>query len=576
MISCLLALVTLARAEPGESPAQLPGGSLWDFVEPATGTVVDDEEREAAAELAAERFAARSVAGEAWGREPELSLYLDPVGALESDPLHADRIDPSEFDLPVVFNERVAVWMRYFLGRGRDWYERYLERSTAYLPMMHRELDAADLPRDLVYVSMIESGFSTKARSYASAVGLWQFIASTGRYYGLRVDSWVDQRRDPLLSTRAAAAYLSDLHDTFDDWYLAFAAYNTGPGRVQRAMRRENTRDYWKLVDAEALHSQTMNYVPKILAAAIIGKHPERYGFTGLDYQDELTVDTVTVDGSVTVDVLARLAGTSTSELERLNPALLRGATPPDDELVVHVPRGRSGAFLAALEALPPEDRVSYQRHTVARGESLGSIARRYGVGLSELASFNKITDPDRIYVGMELQIPVAGSVPVAAATASKPKTTTIHTVRAGETLAAIASRYGTDVKTLQADNGLADADHIVPGQRLRVQGEPTAAVEVTHVVAKGDTLSGIAAAYGVGVADVKRWNELKSSTIHPGQRLTILGSRESWTSYTVRAGDSLTRIARAQGCSVAELKSWNELDSSTIHPGQTLRIKRN
>ena len=572
MTCCLFATLALVHAAPGEAEAQLPGASLWDFVEPATGTVADEEEREAAQELAAERFAERSISGAAWTREPELSLYLDPLGAVSSDPLFADLIDPSEFDLPVVFNDRVAVWMRYFLGRGRDWYTRYLERSTAYLPMMHRELDAAGLPRDLTFLAMIESGFSTKARSYASAVGLWQFIASTGRYYGLRVDSWVDQRRDPLLATRAAALYLDELYDTFDDWYLAFAAYNTGPGRVQRASRREGTRDYWTLVDADALHSQTQNYVPKILAAAIIGKHPERYGFHGLDYQPELRVDTVEVAGSVSLDVLARCAGTSSADLERLNPALLRGATPPDGELVVHVPRGRSEAFLAALEALPPEHRVTYKRHTVARGESLGTIATRYGVGLDDLARFNRIDDPDRIYVGMELQIPVAGQV---SPEPDASQTTTIHTVRGGETLAAIASRYGTDTATIQKDNGLADADHIVAGQRLRVRGEPTAAVEVTHVVAKGDTLSGIATSYGVSVADVKRWNKLSSSTIHPGQKLLLLGSRDDWLSYTVRSGDSLSRIARAQGCTVSELKAWNELESSTIQPGQTLRIQR-
>lgn len=544
------------RAEPTDAerasddgrqtaPAMVPAeGSLWDYVERVDGAVPTDEAVDASEELDEERQTEAAFLHQlAAPSTPPASFYSDPLGATSIDPLHLDQIDPSEFDIPIVVNADVIRWMEYFTGRGRKYYHKWLGRSTAYRPMMYEKLEAAGLPRDLVYLSMIESGYATHAYSRAAAVGLWQFITPTAREWGMRVDWWMDDRRDPEMATDAAVAFLGHLNKKFGHWYLAWAAYNGGPGRVARAVKAHGTSDFWTLVEKDAFPAETDNYVPKLIAAAIIGHHPERYGFTDIEYQDRLQYDTVEVGPSFGVDVLARCAGVSVEEFQKLNPHIRRFALPPDGKThTIRVPAGNGKKTLAAVSKVPASERISFQQHKVSKGETLGVIASRYGVSVTEVQRMNRITNPNRIYVGMDLVIPAPGmkGMPMGPPPPSKPK--------------ALASTAGGS-----------SAKAAVPQSK-----------KVTHVVRKGEALSAIAERYGAKTSDVMRWNGISNANkIYVGQKLTLYEKASNWTTYTVRKGDNLSTIASRHGIKVSDLTSWNNISGSKIYVGQTLKIRK-
>jgi membrane-bound lytic murein transglycosylase D len=517
--------------------------NLWIWVDRLGGEVPTTEQVEALNEREEEILAEGPIAA-----APEVT----PIVADPDDPLFLKQIDPSEFDIPVVVNDDVVRWMRYFTGSGRKYYARYLSRAPRYRPMMIAKLKAAGLPEDLVYLSMIESGYNPHAYSHADAAGLWQFIESTGRLYHLRIDWWVDERRDPARSTDAAIELLSDLHTMFDDWPLAWAAYNTGPGRVQRAIDNAGSRDFWVIERGSYLHSETENYVPKIMAAAIIGHHPERYGFAGIEGQPELAYEVARVDGTVDLEVLAKCAGISLAELQELNPALRRWAT-PSEGYELRVPVGRTASFLASLAEVPAEERITVVRHTVRRGETLAKIADRYDTSVSQLAKANRLKDADVIHVGQVLVVPTKDRpVPPPHATAVAAKTEDADATARSQTREATTA----------------------PAPKPAAKKATTSKVKYT--VRRGDTLSGIAARHGVALSDVQKWNGIRdASAIQAGQVLVIHVRDDGWTRYTVRAGDSLGAIARKHGCSVSDLREWNDLASTVIQPGQVLKIRK-
>jgi membrane-bound lytic murein transglycosylase D len=567
-----------------DAPAEeAPKDGIWQWVEKLEGEIPTDDQLELLEEGEAEALSEQTLLDQLEDGDAPLGMYDDPAKVLYVDPLFLDQVDPDEFDIPIEVNGAVEKWVEYFTGRGRKYYARWLSRSTRYRPMMYEKLDKAGLPRDLVYLSMIESGYNAHAYSHAHAAGLWQFIPSTGRLYKLRVDYWVDDRRDPERSTDAAIAFLSELHQMFGDWRLAWASYNTGPGRVRRAIRNSGTKDFWKIASGPYLASETDNYVPKIMAAAIIGKHPERYGFTGIEFEEELAYDTVEVDGAVEVSILAKSAGMTEKEFRYLNPALRRYATPSDGHVIRVVP-GRKEQFTAALAKIPKDQRLSFTKHTVQRGETLSRIAARYGVSTTAISRANRLANVDRIYVGMRLVIPRGGHIPPAPAVASNSSSsrTSTHTVRRGDTLSAIAAKYGTTTSSLRSLNGISGS-RIYVGQRLKVRGSASSstnrvAATSTHTVRKGENLSSIASKYGTSTASLQSLNGIRNaSRIYVGQKLKVpgTGSSSSWTTYTVRSGDSLGRIASARGCTVADLQQWNSLKSTTIHPGQKLKVRQ-
>lgn len=328
------------------------------------------------------------------------------------------------WDIPVVRNAPVERFVGIFTERQQDRMALYLKRSGRYEGMIRAKLRERGMPEDLLYLSMIESGFNTTAKSHASAVGLWQFIEDTGERYGLRVDRYVDERRHPEKATDAALRYLGDLHEQFGSWYLAAAAYNSGENRVARVMRqvtgseRGGDEDFWRI--RHRLPSETREYVPLMVAAALIGKEPHKYGFDGVRRWLPLETEEVTVPGGTSLALVARAVGVEEEDIERLNPHLLRSVTPPGDAYPVAVPRARADRFAAAFDALraeaAEEDRLqrererarlaAMRRHTVRRGESLWTIARRYDTTVRRVQSANGMGRATRIRPGQRLVIP--------------------------------------------------------------------------------------------------------------------------------------------------------------------------
>lgn len=383
------------------------------------------------------------------------------------------------YDIPIVLNDRVEWWIDYFATRIPDSFERYLMRSGAWAPYLKERLRAAGLPEDLVYLSMIESGFSSRAVSRASAVGPWQFMSYTGREYGLRIDRWVDERMDWEAATSAAIAYLSDLHAMFGSWYLAAAGYNGGQGRVGRSMVADNTINFWELTN---LHAETKNYVPKLIAATLMAKEPEKYGFGHVAYLEPVEWETVTVPTSTDLDMVARAAEVSPEMIRMLNPHLIQGRTPPGERnFPVKVPAGRAETFNENyFEVIPRERLPVVATHPVREGETLAIIAEAYGVDVVDLLRENDLRREADLETDMVLRIP-GGSAEAGAASGGNGATVDrgraserslsagrTHRVRRGETLTAIARRYGVPVAAIKRENGLR-SDVIRVGQRLTI-----------------------------------------------------------------------------------------------------------
>jgi membrane-bound lytic murein transglycosylase D len=315
----------------------------------------------------------------------------------------------TDFDIPIVINEKVEQFIRYFQTTIRGKFVTWLARSEKYIPFMKNLLKEHGLPEDLVYLALIESGFNPHAYSRAKAVGLWQFISLTGKRYGLRVDWWVDERRDPEKSTIAAAKYLKDLYEMFDCWYLAAAGYNAGEYKIIRAIKRYRTEDFWKLTKQRYLKRETKDYVPLMIAAALVAKDPEKYGFMDVQYEEPLRYEKVKVPELTALSLVARASETSLEEIKDLNPELRRAVTPPHEtEYEIKIPFGKKDLFLENFEALQPLEKFQFKTHLVKKGETLKGIARRYRVDLDPLLEINHLKRTSRISKGMLLLIPVS------------------------------------------------------------------------------------------------------------------------------------------------------------------------
>ncbi|HEX3036149.1 MAG TPA: LysM peptidoglycan-binding domain-containing protein [Thermodesulfobacteriota bacterium] len=436
------------------------------------------------------------------------------------------RVVPeTEYDIPVVFNDKIHHFLEYFQGRGRESFSIWLSRSGKYIPMMKVILEQWRMPTDLVYMAMIESGFNVKARSHMGAVGPWQFIQATGKRYGLRIDSWVDERMDPEKSTIAAANYLSDLYDMFQSWELAAAGYNCGEERVQAAIDRYDVSDFWEISEY-TLPKETKDYVPKFMAALIIAKDPEKYGFNGIEYQDSEPVERVQVPSQRSLGDIARVIGVSSSRLTEMNPGLITGSTPPGDPYEINIPLGYRKVVvakydeIAALKVMTARVRTTtHSSYRVRRGDTLGRIASRYGVSVSSLRRANGIRG-SLIKTGQLLTIPGGTGRSYSRVYSSSIK----YRVRPGDTLGGIAVRYGSTVSSIKAANGISGS-FIRVGQLLTIPrggsaysgGDP-----LNYHVKRGDTLWDIARRYRVSISDIKRWNNLRSSKIALGDKLTI------------------------------------------------------
>jgi len=448
---------------------------------------------------------------------------------------------------------RVQFYLNYFTGAGREHFGKWLERAGLYQNYIQGELRANGLPESIFYLAMIESGLNPYALSRAGAGGIWQFMPATGRRYGLRVDFWVDERRDLEKSTGSAIMYLTDLFHRFGSWSLALASYNAGENKVARVVEQYEVEDYWELIEYRGLKRETRDYLPKMIAACLIAENPRAYGFNPVK-KDPLSYEKLEVKDAVDLSKVAEYAGVSVKEIERLNPDLRRGITPPGMRYELKLPQGGSEIVASVYDKLRVEPVVSNTvvYHKVGSGEALSTICKRYKVGMQEVQRINKISDPHKIRVGQVLAIP---------------NQRVITYLPKGSSKSGKANGYGGDIKGRE---------------------------RLIYEVRRGDTLFQIARSYGVKVEEIKLWNDV-DGLIYPGQKIAIyldsgLAKKAETVSsaqvdkidngkqvkkvYKVKAGDSVWKIAKRYQVSPEEIIRWNQLDPpDKIKPGDKLVI---
>ncbi|HEB70152.1 MAG TPA: LysM peptidoglycan-binding domain-containing protein [Desulfobulbus sp.] len=506
--------------------------------------------------------------------EEELS-ELNKTGMWEngSTRMQIEKEPDIVYDFPVTMNKQVQFYLDTFQNRQRKYFKKWLARSEKYIPVIHREFKEAGLPLDLVYLAMIESGFNPSAYSRAHAVGLWQFIKGTGRHYGLRIDSWMDERREPEKATRAAAAYLGTLYNEFGDWYLAVAAYNAGEGKIRRAIKRYKTRDFWKLAQYKFLRLETKRYVPKLIAAIIIAREPAKYGFTDIKYQSPVDYDLVTVPPRTDLAAVAAAAGTKAKTIRRLNNELKKNQTPPNVKAYkIKVPKGSRELVAANLNRLQPVMTTGYKTHTVRKGDTLGRICRTYNLNKKTLLKANNLHSA-RLTRGQRLRIPYRTTRYVLLkegetlsnryARAGKNNPLILHKLKRGETLSKISKQYNVPVEIIMQWNDITNVRRIRAGQHIALYVESSESQRVIQTASISSRS---------GKNSTTRYITLLDSKKRKPSGATI-ETQLTW--YRVRNGDSLWTIARKFQVSARDIRQWNNLRSNMIHPGKRLVVKK-
>ncbi len=404
--------------------------------------------------------------------------------ACATAPKHVDRpivqdhlAEIQRPDIPLVMNDQVQNWLDYFQGRGRPHFERYLRRSGRYVPMIRRVLREQGLPQDLVYLAMIESGFNPHAYSHARASGTWQFIYQTGVRYGLNADQWVDERRDPEKSTVAAAKYLKDLYDRYNNWYLAAAGYNAGEGKIDRAIKKYDTDDFWQLTKGKYLKNETKDYVPKLIAAATIARNPKKYGFNDIVYEEPVAFEEVTLSSPVDLRIAAKLAGTSYEDVKALNPELLHWVTPPSHQnYQLKVPSGHGARFRSGYSVLSTAERMGEEKVKIDESTSVESLAREHGVPSVLLAAANGLDAGETVKAGKTIILPLSppdGESFYFKDYQRRGRTTMIaYRVRPGDTAQSISRRTGMSVAQLKQNNPHVQWGKVRPGQKINLYAQ--------------------------------------------------------------------------------------------------------
>lgn len=487
--------------------------------------------------------------------------------------------DEVSIDIPIIINDRVEYFLNYFQTEKRRVFRNWLARSTRYVPRMREILRENGLPEDLVYLAMIESGFNVSAYSPAQASGPWQFIEGTARRYGLEVNFWLDERRDPEKATIAAANYLKDLYQEFGCWYLAAAGYNAGENKVRRGISTYETTDFWEMCDYDLFARETKDYVPQMIAATIIAKNPEKYGFTDVEYQQPVPCAKVPVPPKTDLKAVALASGVDYHTLKELNAALKQGCTPPCGSYLIYIPKDTVQFFKDNFDRVKTIVKTCYHRYVVQKRDTLARIAQKFDVSKKTLVSVNKIKGKRSIKKGKVLRIPYQVREYALDSKKSKPtakvaslndlhkgeKSTGqkehIYTVTKGDTLYSVARRFGVSVKALCGQNDLAEDTKLRTGRTLLVDaskykqdqvvdtpgrdiikpktskkilaarsgkskkayaGKPKARY---HRVCRGDTLWNIAQKYNVTPANIRVWNNMQRDTILPGTRIKVRAS---------------------------------------------------
>lgn len=519
--------------------------------------------------------------------EPEGEVFSIQQDFLEDETLISEDFEfPTDVTIqkttvPLIQNSQVNRHLVYYTLRRPEVMEKWRERAEIYKPMMETIFKEEGMPQELVYLSFIESGINPTARSWASAVGMWQFISATARVYGLEINWWVDERRDPEKATRAAARHLKDLHNIWGDWHLAMANYNISPRGLNRAISRAGgVKDYWAAYSY--LPRETRGYVPGFIATTMINMNPEEFGFSKSYGQQPYSYDLVEVDPLMPLDEMAKVIGISTDELKEYNPELLRWATPPGNKYQLKIPKGTKDEFIAGYKDIPKEStNQSITMHTVRSGESIGLIARKYGTTVSGIYASNENLS-NVIYPGQILVVPLPeGSR--SELSASRPSN----------------QRSGTTTSRSSSSSSNVSI--------------PANSTKMTYKVKTGDTIGHIAEWYDVRAWNIRTWNGI-GNTIRVGQNLTVyvpnsrtqhyeqvnklsfrekqdiesrqrrgenifIASATSTTSngnvtYTVKRNDTLSEIAESFGVSTSQIRRLNNMSGSQIYVGQVLKIK--
>ena len=560
-------------------------------------------------------------------RNDDRSIRSEYLAQAEDDDI-STLLEPDQFqdfDIPIVFNDAVKYYIQYFSTEKKTVFGNWLRRARRYVPIITEILRAQGMPEDLVYLAMIESGFNPKAYSSAKACGPWQFIYATGGRYGLKVNYWVDERRDPEKSTVAAAKYLRDLFNQFGCWYLAAAGYNAGEKRVERAIEQHNTTDFWELSKYNALPQETRAYIPQLIAAAVIAKDPEKYGFGSITYDAPLRFTHVRVPRATSLSIIAETASMDVSELRSINPEILRGITPPDDDdYLVKLPQRLKGdEFSSRLKvALTRERQVKdVVAYKVKKKDTLAKIMKRYGVRQEEIYLVNECGAGGlQVRPGVVLNIPrFTGSSSKVMVASVKPVDREAEKEKEGKpgrqgrapikekksVVAESQDREELDAKLeagfVRVPRGAKTEKKIIaaqprerdvaaeakPEKQVRMAKKEKKAevkdrrqetkVQTIHVVKEGESLTTISNKYGLTVANLKNFNNLKSDTVYPTMKLRLVSHGQKKKSPTkvhvVKKGETLSSISNRYNVDMAALKTANNLKSDKVHPNMRLRI---